>query len=400
MKNSTFLPQVMRVLVAALLLSVALACSAAEQRINQVQVIGTHNSYSQPADPRVFEIMGPMLRPIMESLGQRMSAQAKAQFTDEHPNKLADDLSGALEYRFPTIDAQLRLGLRSLEFDLNVDHEGGRFLDPLSYRLLRQRGDNNLEPLYVDSLKEPGLKTLHMADVDFRSSCPTFRLCLQQMRAWSDANPDHSLVYVLLEPKLFNVVSALPEATQVAPFDARAFVEMDDSIREVLGAKRVITPDDVRGQSPTLEQGALAGHWPTVEQARGKFIFLMIAGADEAYAPYLDGHPNLEGRMAFVRGRPGAAHAAFVMIDNAMTRGEEIADLVRKGYLVRTRADIDTGEARSNDTRRRDAALASGAQIISTDYPFTPNIFGNGYVVPPFSGGYRVNPVTTTMAGD
>lgn len=384
-----------RALAAVLLLSSTLACAAAEPRINQIQVIGTHNSYSQPADPRVFEVMGPRLRPILGGLMQRMPAHAKAQFEDEHPNKLTDDLASALEYRFPTIEAQLRSGLRSLEFDLNVDHEGGRFLDPLSYRLLRQRGDKNLEPLYVESLKEPGLKTLHMADVDFRSSCPTFRLCLQQMRAWSDANPGHSLVYVLLEPKLFNVVSALPEATQVMPFDARAFVEMDDSIREVLGVERVIMPDEVRGDSPTLEHGALAGRWPTAAQARGKFIFLMIAGADEAYAPYLDGHPNLEGRMAFVRGQPGSKHTAFVMIDNALTRGAEIADLVRKGYLVRTRADIDTGEARQNDTRRRDAALASGAQIISTDYPFAPNIFGNDYAVPPFTDGERPNPVNS-----
>lgn len=86
-------------------------------------------------------------------------------------------------------------------------------------------------------------------------------------------------------------------------------------------------------------------------------------------------------------------HAAFVMIDNALTRGDEIRQLVAQGYLVRSRADIDTGEARRDDTRRRDAALASGAQIISTDYPFAPNIFGNGYVVPPFPGGLRPNPV-------
>ncbi|MNS88866.1 hypothetical protein D3C72_1228580 [compost metagenome] len=81
------------------------------------------------------------------------------------------------------------------------------------------------------------------------------------------------------------------------------------------------------------------------------------------------------------------------MIDNALTRGDEIRTLVGEGYLVRSRADIDTGEARANDTSRREAALASGAQIISTDYPFTPNIFGNDYVVKPFAHGLRANPV-------
>ena len=47
----------------------------------------------------------------------------------------------------------------------------------------------------------------------------------------------------------------------------------------------------------------------------------------------------------------------------------EIAELVRMGYLVRTRTDADTKEARANNTTRRDAMIASGAQVLSTDYP-------------------------------
>ena len=53
-----------------------------------------------------------------------------------------------------------------------------------------------------------------------------------------------------------------------------------------------------------------------------------------------------------------------------MADAAEITDLVRQGYLVRTRSDApDTGEATSGDTTRLDAALASGAQWISTDHP-------------------------------
>ena len=48
---------------------------------------------------------------------------------------------------------------------------------------------------------------------------------------------------------------------------------------------------------------------------------------------------------------------------------ERIAALVRDGYIVRTRADADTFEARTNSTERRDRALGSGAQYVSTDYP-------------------------------
>lgn len=38
-------------------------------------------------------------------------------------------------------------------------------------------------------------------------------------------------------------------------------------------------------------------------------------------------------------------------------------------FMVRTRADYDTVQSRQNDTTQRDAAFASGAQFISTDYP-------------------------------
>ncbi len=386
---------------AAALAAIAIAASATAQtpqpRLNQIQVIGTHNSYSQPADPRVFSVMKPMLQPMLDRVFSSLPAKAMAVLRDEHPNPIFEDLQSGLEYIHPPIEAQLRAGLRSLEFDLNVDHEGGRFSNPLPYRILREQGAKDLAPLYDQALAEPGLKVMHAVDVDFRSHCPTFRLCLQQVRAWSDANPGHSPVFILLEPKFQSLAAFAPGATPLDPFDARAFAEMDASIAEVIGRERVITPDDVRGGHDTLEAAALDGGWPTLEEARGKIVFLMIVpGLNLAtFAPYMEGHPNLEGRMAFVQGRPGMPHAAFVMIDNVLTHGDEIRDLVSRGYLVRTRSDIDTGEARTNDVARRDAALASGAQIISTDYPFAPNIFANDYVVRPFPGGSRANPVSS-----
>ena len=146
---------------------------------------------------------------------------------------------------------------------------------------------------------------------------------------------------------------------------------------------------------PTLEAAALAKRWPSVKAARGKFIFLfLVPGMNlPAFAPYLDGRPSLQGRMAFVQGKPGMAHTAFMLFDNALSHGAEIRDAVKKGYLVRARADIDTVDARNDDARRRDAALASGAQIISTDYLSAPNVYANGYHLAPFAHGWRCNSV-------
>ena len=55
--------------------------------------------------------------------------------------------------------------------------------------------------------------------------------------------------------------------------------------------------------------------------------------------------------------------------NDPVAQEEEIRALVEEGFLVRTRADAGTAEARRNDTRRRDRAIATGAQLISTDYP-------------------------------
>ena len=55
-------------------------------------------------------------------------------------------------------------------------------------------------------------------------------------------------------------------------------------------------------------------------------------------------------------------------IDGASRDQAAIADLARSGYLVRTMADGGTVQPRTGDEPSRNAALASGAQIVSTDY--------------------------------
>jgi len=69
---------------------------------------------------------------------------------------------------------------------------------------------------------------------------------------------------------------------------------------------------------------------------------------------------------------------------------------VQQGYMVRTRADADTEQSRSGDTTRRDAAFASGAHFISTDYPVPDPDFTDYQVTMPGGNIARCNPVNTT----
>ena len=82
------------------------------------------------------------------------------------------------------------------------------------------------------------------------------------------------------------------------------------------------------------------------------------------------------------------------MVNDAVGDADRIRRLVGDGYLVRTRADSDTVEARSGDTTVQEAAWASGAQFVSTDYVFPDDMFGTGYVAEvPGPGLVRCNPV-------
>jgi hypothetical protein len=147
----------------------------------------------------------------------------------------------------------------------------------------------------------------------------------------------------------------------------------------------------VRGDYPTLEEAVLKGNWPTLKRAMNRFFFL-LDNSDEKMNLYMKAHPSLKGRLMFVNAAPGTPEAA------AMFRNEpddpQIPELVRKGYIIRTRADANTQEARLNDYTRFDRAKDSGAQIITTDYYMPSRFFDSPYQVR-FEGlpYERLNPI-------
>ena len=92
---------------------------------------------------------------------------------------------------------------------------------------------------------------------------------------------------------------------------------------------------------------------------------------------------------------PGLPRAAFLLLDNSLMREADIQQRVKEGYLVRTRSDIETYEAKVNDHRRAEAAFRSGAQVVSTDFFRPGNAYGTDYVVSlPGGEAVRCNPVS------
>jgi len=388
---------------AAAMLATSSFCAAQEVpaldpnlKINELQVLGTHNSYALPADPHLiaeFEkrIGGGSLRSFLD----KMPPHERALFQEEHPNDVT--MSEALNYRHPSITDQLNGGLRSLEIDVNPDPQGGHFLDPAGYRYLRAQGVTDLIPFDATDMDKPGFKVMHIPDVDFRSHCTTLKICLTQIKTWSDAHPKHVPLFLLIEAKS-QAVPMFPGATTEPPFDAAAFDALDKEFLAVFPRHQIITPDDVRGHYPTLRDAVHAHHWPKLKDARGKVMFMMLtAHGKSGTEAYIDGHPSLRGRIAFLRSDVNDDYGAFLLYDNAIARKAEIEAAVKAGYFVRVRSDIETYEAKVNDMTRASTAFATGAQVVSTDFFRPGNVYGTSYVVQ-LPGGEvaRVSPAFKT----
>jgi hypothetical protein len=337
-------------------------------KLNQIQVIGSHNSYHAG-----------------------IAANEVKVWKTQNP----DGFKG-LDYRHQPLAQQFDSGVRQIELDVYSDSKGGLYAYPNGPKMVAAAhlpADSNFDPDGV--MNKPGFKVLHMQDVDYRSVCQPFTTCLKQVRAWSHAHPHHIPLFILVETKdeqpkaPFQIV--VPE-----PFTSSTFDALDAEIRSVFPANELITPDDVRGSYDTLNQAVLAGNWPTLATARGKVIFLMD---QRPMGPiYLEGHPSLRGRVLFTNADPGQPDAAFIERNDGPV--DDITALVRQGYLIRTRTDDSTREARNNDTARRDAVMASGAQMLSTDYPANePARWPGHYVVTlPGKTAARCNPVNAPAA--
>ncbi len=283
--------------------------------INQIQFVGSHNSYKQ-AMPDSF-------------IKQLMKVNLK--------------LVESLDYDHIPLGEQLDLGIRKLELDLFyfADHE--RF------------------------------SVGHVQQIDMSSNCDSLRICLNQIISWSEDNPTHSPIWISFNAK-DNYILGLPKPEIFTP---EAFLLMDSIFEEMFGDK-LIRPRDV-----------VDLQWPLLDEARGKFILILDEDGKKRDI-YYDGW---EQRPMFTNAPEGHPAAAIMIINDPIGKFEEIQRLVKAGYMIRTRADADTQEARDNDVRRKEAAFESGAHAVSTDYYLPAAHFGNGYqVILPLP--VRCNPIT------
>ncbi|MEQ8858673.1 MAG: Ca2+-dependent phosphoinositide-specific phospholipase C [Pseudomonadales bacterium] len=307
-------------------------------RLNDIQLLGSHNSYklAMPAE--------------------RMVALRAAN----------PELAATLEYAHVPLTEQLELGVRKLELDVFYDPGGALF----------GRAGSTAGP--------SAFPVLHVQNLDDRSSCANLFDCLQPLAAWSDAHPGHLPLFVSFNAK--DDVIDRPGFLRPRPFGEDAWLALDAELRAALGS-RLLSPAEV------FAGGEL--RWPELDSARGRILTVLDEGGEKRreYAS------RWRERALFANLPEGEPGAAILIVNDPEADFARIQRLVRAGFIVRTRADADTLEARSGSTARRDAAFASGAQLISTDYYLPAESFGTGYqVMMPGGGVGRCNPVRVASA--
>lgn len=332
-------------------------------RLNQIQVIGSHNSYKSDMAPELLEYL----------------------------SKINPSSAQGLEYKHIPLEAQLDLGLRNLELDVFHDPEGGKYSQPRGLEIIQAASDTVFSYDQENALSEPGLKLFHVQDLDFQSHYLLFSDALRALKEWSETHPDHSTIFVLINAKDSNI----PGTRSTFPFTAAALDSIDLEIRTHLGLDHLITPDMVKGNFPNLEQAVLAQNWPNLNESKGKFLFVLDE-SEEKIDRYLSAKPDLKNAVLFVNKKEGNPTAGFRIINDPIANEDYIRELVKKGYLIRTRADSDTKEARIEDYTKFEKAKASGAQIISTDYYLPSTLFPSSYRVVFEQNSYeRPNPVSS-----
>lgn len=350
--------------IAFLLAETMMAADLGDLRLNQIQVIGTHNSYHRAPAPGLLRWLA-------------LAGQANARAFDYTHRPLSEQFT--------------LLQIRQIELDLFADPQGGHYASPAYFRLLREQGlEPGPDPNAGGVLEAPGLKVFHVQDVDFLSTTPTFIHALTQVRDWSRAHPRHVPLLILVELK-DETHPLLP--TRPVPFERAQVEQVDGEIRRVFSRAELFVPDDLRRDCSTLPEAIRRFGWPRVDELRGRILFA-LDNEDAIRDRYLEDHPALRERLMFASVSEDHPAAAWFKVNDAPRDFARIQRLVQAGFVVRTRADTGPDDARHHRTSRRDQAFASGAQWISTDYP-EPRSDWSAYQVRWEDGGeFRRNPVT------
>ncbi len=278
-------------------------------KFNELRYIATHNSYQTEGTEEICTIYSSLSELTFGLLG------SEAGFKRE------------------TVTEQLNNGVYSLELDIETFDRNG----------------------------EISFTCMHSPKTDMATSCYDFALTLKEIAMWSDNNPDHLPVTIIVEPK--TLVFALKDMKSFKLEYAQAF---DALLREQLGDK-LFTPDDMLRDYPTFAALRADDGWCEVKDMLGKVLILLHDCS--VTQKYIKSDPSLRSLAMFPMLRKNDVErdcASFILVNDAKQAHSLSGELIEDGkFIVRTRADSYGAINKENSA----LAIESSAQIVSTDYP-------------------------------
>lgn len=311
--------------------------------LNDIRILASHNSYKKKPDPKIIKF----LNHFHKQLGE-----------ENDPKRI--------NYGHEPLMVQLdSFGIRGFELDVYYDPKGGRYYKrkingPISGKHKKSK---------IKALKNPGFKVLHISDVDYETHYYTFIDALTELKTWSLNHPNHLPLFVNIEAK----GSGLGDESgflrflgfkKAIKYDSTAYSALNKEILSVIDSTMIFTPMNLKGGFKNTKSRLETIGWPTLQECRGKIFFILEGNNSQIYRDFIDAGYNTP---MFVYSPPNGLNTAFVVKNNVLESEEEIKILSEK-YMVRTRADVETIDARNVDYSRFEACLRSNAQIISTDY--------------------------------
>lgn len=307
-------------------------------KFNEMSFIATHNSYQSEATDATKKLYRGLSGATFGILPEE-----KAEFKSE------------------TLTDQFNSGVRSIEMDVETFDRNG----------------------------EISFTCMHSPYIEMTTTCYDFSLAMKEIAMWSDNNPNHLPITVIVEPK--TVILALED---MKGFNYGYALELDAVLRETLGDKLFTPADMLRDYGSFGEMRADDG-WCEVRDMLGKVLILLHdCGATNEY---IEADTSLKSQAMFPMLREDDAekdYASFI-ISNNPTKLLDSQDYVigEKNLIVRTRADSYA----SISEKKAESALECNAHIVSTDYPPRTDNTDESYV---FSFGDRTTVRKVKKIGD
>lgn len=291
-------------------------------KLNELSFIATHNSYQLDCVNTYKEL-----------------------FDDMNTVSFGLINSELTNYKSDTLTEQFNLGIRSIELDIETVVKDGK----------------------------TSFVCVHSPVIDSTTNCYDFGLALKEIKLWSDANPGHLPITVIIEAKKVFIPNNGMKLISLEYINT-----LETLLRETFEQK-LLTPADVMGEYSSLKEMREADAWPTLSSCAGKVMFL-FHDAGVLTDRYISKDKSLKTRAMFPMLRYNErdkSYASFLLVNKPKDALKNKDEIKAKRLAIRTRVD-SYGSFTEEKTQ---TALASGAMILSTDYPKKADMIGVERVV-------------------